>query len=185
MFIPVQPSPYDVWAANEILELFKQSDVYKPDVKRAFVINRKIANTAIGRDVNEALSEYHLLVLNAAVCQRVSFADSATLGKTVFDNDPEGLSRPGSDGAGRGDRGVLRMSKKSQLQRQAAVPPERRRRRCVGVDQKPKPVAEPVKRFTFEVPFSLHKRIKMTCAAQDRQMAEVVRELLEKHFPEE
>lgn len=45
--------------------------------------------------------------------------------------------------------------------------------------------AEPVKRFTFEVPLSLHKRIKMTCAAQDRQMAEVIRELLERHFPEE
>jgi hypothetical protein len=49
-----------------------------------------------------------------------------------------------------------------------------------------KPVVdEPVKRFTFEVPLSLHKRIKMTCAAQDRQMADVLRELLEKHFPEE
>jgi chromosome partitioning protein len=90
VFIPVQPSPYDVWAANEILELFKESDIYKPDVKRAFVINRKIANTAIGRDVNEALSEYQLLVLDSALCQRVSFADSATLGKTVFDVDPEG-----------------------------------------------------------------------------------------------
>ena len=46
-------------------------------------------------------------------------------------------------------------------------------------------VSEPVKRFTFEVPLSLHKRIKMQCAAQDRQMADVLRELLEKHFPEE
>ena len=45
-------------------------------------------------------------------------------------------------------------------------------------------VSEPVKRFTFEVPLPLHKRIKMTCAAQDRQMADVLRELLEKHFPE-
>jgi chromosome partitioning protein len=90
VFIPVQPSPYDVWAANEILELFKESDIYRPDVKRAFVINRKIANTAIGRDVNEALSEYKLPVLKSAICQRVSFADSATLGKTVFDVDPEG-----------------------------------------------------------------------------------------------
>ena len=90
VFIPVQPSPYDVWAANEILELFKESDIYRPDVKRAFVINRKIVNTAIGRDVNEALSEYNLPVLKAAICQRVSFADSATLGKTVFDADPEG-----------------------------------------------------------------------------------------------
>ncbi len=44
-------------------------------------------------------------------------------------------------------------------------------------------VDEPVKRFTFEVPLSLHKRIKMRCAAQDRQMADVLRELLDKHFP--
>jgi len=51
-------------------------------------------------------------------------------------------------------------------------------------NEKP-PVEEPVKRFTFEVPLSLHKRIKMKCAAQDRQMAEVLRELLEKHFPVE
>ncbi|MGL6075200.1 MAG: hypothetical protein ACRC8S_13655 [Fimbriiglobus sp.] len=51
-------------------------------------------------------------------------------------------------------------------------------------NEKP-PSTEPVKRFTFEVPLSLHKRIKMTCAAQDRQMAEVLRELLDKHFPEE
>ena len=47
------------------------------------------------------------------------------------------------------------------------------------------PASEPVKRFTFEVPLSLHKRIKMTCAAADRQMAEVLRELLDKHFPVE
>ena len=51
-------------------------------------------------------------------------------------------------------------------------------------NEKPE-IAEPVKRFTFEVPLSLHKRIKMRCAAQDRQMADVLRELLEKHFPEE
>lgn len=92
VIIPVQPSPYDVWSANEILELFKESDVYRPDVRRAFVINRKIANTAIGRDVTAALAEYQLPVLKAAICQRVSFADSATLGKTVFDVDAEGLA---------------------------------------------------------------------------------------------
>jgi hypothetical protein len=51
-------------------------------------------------------------------------------------------------------------------------------------NEKPLP-NEPVKRFTFEVPLSLHKRIKMRCAAQDRQMADALRELLEKHFPEE
>lgn len=43
--------------------------------------------------------------------------------------------------------------------------------------------SEPTKRFTFEVPLSLHKRIKIACAAQDRQMADVLRELLDRHFP--
>jgi hypothetical protein len=51
-------------------------------------------------------------------------------------------------------------------------------------DEKP-PVVEPMKRFTFEVPLTLHKRIKMQCAAEGRQMADAVRELLDKHFPEE
>ena len=51
-------------------------------------------------------------------------------------------------------------------------------------NEKP-PATEPVKRFTFEVPLSLHKRIKIRCAAQDRQMADVLRELLDKHFPAE
>lgn len=53
------------------------------------------------------------------------------------------------------------------------------------VNNETPPSAEPVKRFTFEVPLSLHKRIKMRCAAQDRQMADVLRELLEKQFPVE
>ena len=51
------------------------------------------------------------------------------------------------------------------------------------VNNDPPAAAEPVKRFTFEVPLSLHKRVKMTCAAQDRQMADVLRELLDRHFP--
>jgi hypothetical protein len=53
------------------------------------------------------------------------------------------------------------------------------------VNNEPPVVNEPMKRFTFEVPLSLHKRIKMTCAAQDRQMADVLREMLEQRFPPE
>lgn len=51
------------------------------------------------------------------------------------------------------------------------------------VSDKPIPV-EPTKRFTFDVPLSLHQRIKTTCAMDNLIMAEVVRELLEQRFPE-
>ncbi|MDQ8188638.1 ParA family protein, partial [Pelagicoccus sp. SDUM812002] len=31
--IPVQPSPYDIWAAQEILQLIKEAQIYKPEIK--------------------------------------------------------------------------------------------------------------------------------------------------------
>ncbi|QDU45225.1 MinD/ParA/CobQ/CobA-like protein [Symmachiella dynata] len=92
VLVPVQPSPYDVWAAKEIIDLMNEADVYKPTLKRAFTINRKIVNTAIGRDVAQALSEYPIPVLNTAVCQRVAFAESAAQGITVFELDPQMLA---------------------------------------------------------------------------------------------
>jgi chromosome partitioning protein len=88
VLIPVQPSPYDVWAAKEIVELLNEASIYKETQKSAFVINRKIVNTAIGRDVTEALAGYELPVLAAAVCQRVAFAESAAQGSTVLELDP-------------------------------------------------------------------------------------------------
>jgi chromosome partitioning protein len=86
--IPVQPSPYDVWAVKEIVDLIREATVFKESLKAVFVINRKIVNTAIGRDVVDALSEYQYPVLKSQVCQRVGFAESAANGQTVFEVEP-------------------------------------------------------------------------------------------------
>lgn len=48
VLIPVQPSPYDIWSAEEIVRLIDEAKVYKEKLKAAFVINRKIANTEVG-----------------------------------------------------------------------------------------------------------------------------------------
>jgi chromosome partitioning protein len=90
--IPVQPSPYDVWAAQEVVNLIKEATVFKENLKSVFTINRKIVNTAIGRDVTEALTGYEIPVLRSQLCQRVSFAESAATGKTVFETDPNGTA---------------------------------------------------------------------------------------------
>jgi chromosome partitioning protein len=92
VLIPVQPSPYDVWAAKEIVDLVTDVRPFKDNLKSVFVINRKIVNTAIGRDVTEALSEYDLPVLKSQVCQRVSFAESAGRGQTVLEIEPGSLA---------------------------------------------------------------------------------------------
>lgn len=88
VLIPVLPSQFDVWAAEETVKLLQECATYKERLKAAFVINRKIANTAIGRDVAKALKQYPQPVLQASVCQRVAFAESAH-GHTVLELDAD------------------------------------------------------------------------------------------------
>lgn len=90
VLIPVQPSPYDVWAADEVVKLIQEATVYKENLKSAFVVNRKISNTAIGRDVGEALAAYEMPILTSTVTQRVIYAEAAAQGKAVFEIDTAG-----------------------------------------------------------------------------------------------
>jgi len=88
--IPVQPSPYDIWAAEEVVKLIDEARIYKENIKSVFVVNRKITNTAIARDVREALAAYPVHVLQASVTQRVVFAEAAAQGQAIFEIDPNG-----------------------------------------------------------------------------------------------
>jgi len=90
VLIPVQPSPYDVWASREIVALIEEVKTLKDDLKAAFVVNRKIVGTAIGRDVSKALADYPIGMMKASICQRVSFAESAGSGKAVIETDQYG-----------------------------------------------------------------------------------------------
>lgn len=44
---------------------------------------------------------------------------------------------------------------------------------------------EGTKRFTIDVPASLHKRVKATCAMRDQKMNDVLTKLIAEAFPEE
>jgi chromosome partitioning protein len=92
VIIPVQPSPYDVWAAKEIVDLIADVRVLKEDLKAVFAVNRKIVGTAIGRDVATALADYPISVLKASICQRIGFAESAGTGRTVLETEPQGVA---------------------------------------------------------------------------------------------
>jgi len=47
------------------------------------------------------------------------------------------------------------------------------------------PIKIESKRLTIDIPIALHKRIKSQCAIRGENMADEIRKLLEKHFPEE
>ena len=86
--IPVQPSPYDVWATQDTVRLITEARQYKENLKAVFAINRKIVNTAIGRDVAGALAEFNIPLLSVALHQRVIYAESAAQGLAVIEAAP-------------------------------------------------------------------------------------------------
>ena len=86
VLIPVTPSPFDVWAAGELVPLVEEVRILRPRLAVHFVISRKIVGTAIGRDVEAALAEWPSVpVLPAMVSQRVVFAESAADGSTAVE----------------------------------------------------------------------------------------------------
>ena len=89
ILIPVQPSPYDVWAAAFTVQLIREAQQFRESLTAAFVINRKIVNTAIGRDVASALDHFGTPVLPGHLCQRVVYAESASQGLSVVEVAPQ------------------------------------------------------------------------------------------------
>lgn len=92
VLIPVQPSPYDVWATDEVIKLIEECLTFNENMKCAFVINRKITNTAIGRDVMDAFEGKNIPVLKTPVCQRVIYAETAGQGSSVCRSEPKGVA---------------------------------------------------------------------------------------------
>lgn len=91
ILIPVQPSPYDVWACADLVDLVKSRQMIDPNLQAAFVVSRAIKHTKLAADVSEALVAYQLPILKAYTSQRVAYATTAAKGLTVFD-DPAAAS---------------------------------------------------------------------------------------------
>jgi len=86
--IPLQPSPFDIWSGEEIVPLIKKAQMLNPKLKARFLITRKIPNTNVGKVAQSAVSQYEIPVFQTALCQRISFVESAMMGKTVLQYEP-------------------------------------------------------------------------------------------------
>ena len=190
VLIPVQPSPYDVWAAEEVVRLTGETRIYRDALQVAFVVSRRIVNTAIGRDVEQALSGWALPVLPAHVSQRVAFAETAAVGRAVVEMADSPARREvealrdaildfalASPGEGRGmSRKVVKIGGKP-----ARADADRR----AGAENwvRGEVDAERTVRMTVDMPADLHLRVRVACAMENRRMAEVIREILNERFP--
>jgi chromosome partitioning protein len=89
VLIPLQPSPFDIWASADTVQLIREARQYRAQIRAAFLINRRIAKTAIGRDAASALAQFEdVPVLPKSIGQRIVFAESAARGLSVLEAAP-------------------------------------------------------------------------------------------------
>lgn len=86
ILIPVQPSPYDLWATEDLVSLIKERIAMSDGrLKAAFVISRAIPNTILSQEIRGILEQYGLPVFQSLTTQRVFYSTTAAMGSTVMD----------------------------------------------------------------------------------------------------
>jgi chromosome partitioning protein len=90
VLIPVQPSPYDLWAADTVVKMIRERrELADGKPATAFVITRAIQRTTLSKEIFEVLETDYpdITLLKTGTAQRVSYANSAATGGTVFSTD--------------------------------------------------------------------------------------------------
>ena len=86
VLIPSKPSPFDVWAAADIVEAVKARQEATDGIPKAcFVITMSRPRTRLVAQVDTALAEYGIPVLQARTTERVAYPMTAIEGKSVLD----------------------------------------------------------------------------------------------------
>lgn len=92
ILIPVQPSPYDIWACSDLVDTIKarQALTDNGQPKAFFVVSRMIQGTSLAADIVETLKDYELDSLKNMTVQRQIYAKSAVSGLSVMDAESGG-----------------------------------------------------------------------------------------------
>lgn len=90
VLIPSTPSPYDIWACADLVDIIKiRQEVTDGHPKAAFLVTMAIKNTRLSREVKEALEGYELPVFKALTTRSVVYAETAKDGGSVTQLDQD------------------------------------------------------------------------------------------------
>jgi len=93
IIIPVQPSPYDIWACESLIQAVKtRHQLADGSPACAFLVSRAIVGTNLADEIGEALGGYGMRVFKSRTHQRVLYPQSAASGSTVVDIEPSGAA---------------------------------------------------------------------------------------------
>lgn len=91
ILIPVQPSPYDIWATADLIPNIKDRiEMTDGKTKAAFIVTRKITGTKIANEVYGEVENLDLPIFKTSTSQRVAYATSVKKGLSVLDGEYEG-----------------------------------------------------------------------------------------------
>jgi chromosome partitioning protein len=84
--LPCSPSPGDVWALGASVELVREAMTYRKTLRPKIVITRKRSQTALGKQVRDALSETGFPIMGAELGFRQAYQEAlgSGMGVTTF-----------------------------------------------------------------------------------------------------
>lgn len=89
VLIPLQPSPFDVWASKDVLEVIdtRHNALLTSLPKAFYVVNGCVKGTKAEKDVIDYLYKGKVVPLYQTVYRRVSYAESASSACTIFESN--------------------------------------------------------------------------------------------------
>ena len=89
VLIPVQPSPFDLWASRDILDIVEECSVVHPGLQARFIVNRLFARTRLGAEVRAARwPDLPVAALRTAIRNRTEYAKAVREGRTAIETAP-------------------------------------------------------------------------------------------------
>ncbi|MGI0119676.1 MULTISPECIES: ParA family partition ATPase [Zooshikella] len=84
--VPVQPSPYDIEDSAAVVEMIQsRREITDGLPKAAILISRTKGNTILGREIQEALEQFGLPIMDTRIPDSEIFKQTAIAGGSVFD----------------------------------------------------------------------------------------------------
>ena len=87
--LPIEPSGLSNWASDMTVQQIREAQELKPTLKCGVVVSRKIQKTVIGREIRAMAGQHGIPILETEIEQRVPFAESMTMGQTIFEWAPK------------------------------------------------------------------------------------------------
>lgn len=88
IIIPMQPSAFDMLVTMTFIESIKELMVLNPKIRPFLLLNNGKADTLIIRDIEQAVKELDIPILNSEVNNLVAFAEVATAGQGILELRP-------------------------------------------------------------------------------------------------